>query len=411
LLIAILAPLLLARAVNAAEAPSAVAPLPAVPGQYTLVQIVDDAPRDHVLDGPLPTTAEGATKQTVPLLLPDAPPTIPLLSEDDDTTPPKRVVLSQLRPTMAPAGALRIGLAPGVSRPAGMGESGAVFVDLPAEFAEHAIALDALDWLVCDLPAVRRLGDAGLATLLACGVNVAVLSGESPGPRWARSPDLGDAWVLHAPRLAHVDARPSEAVYAAVEGWQPGRPWAFRKLAVAAACAASLLILLAALVTRRGSVHAAVTVSVLAAGGIALWRTLVPPVASVAGEVRVIDGPFARVDTWTFFQSPDDAKAFAKFGPGEVIYPVAYSGAQLGRAKPDLATDPDGRPLAWRFTVPAGGVFAVVSRRVVPTEDLPAATPGPSRFVELARRAYRREGWVIENVGGAITLKPAAVER
>ena len=98
----------------------------------------------------------------------------------------------------------------------------------PAEpIKGDAAAWEMFDAIILDATSATRLEQSQLASLLACGVTVAVRSDTPPFPAWPWK-RVGDYSVLQYQPIGPVAAGFHADAYLPVANWQAGWPWPFR---------------------------------------------------------------------------------------------------------------------------------------------------------------------------------------
>lgn len=263
-----------------------------------------------------------------------------------------------------------------------------------------AVAYESLDALVLGEAVSQSntvVGESELRTLLAAGVIVAVQSdaagapdGADPSP-WRRR---GALWVLH-----HAPAGPSGTVaaeaYEPTYGWPRGWPRAVRLRAVLLVAVASIAATAAGLWRSRWAVALSAGVSLLGAGGIALWAAARPPIARVGGTILVrgaVDGEsFTQRDRWTYHLPLRDAETSVPLVG--LTRPVFFGRRQIAQLRASgmfLACDADGTPTRHVARLEAGTSLAFL-RRSVEVDGPPPGTTGErvtSQLFGLANRTY-----------------------
>jgi hypothetical protein len=265
----------------------------------------------------------------------------------------------------------------------------------------HAAAWEMLDAVILDATSATRLEQSQLASLLACGVTVAIRSDTPPFPAWPWR-RMGDYAVLSYEPVGPTTAGYHEAAYLPVAGWQAGWPWTFRRrvLLVAGVCC----ILLLGLALWRPPLTALWGV-LLVAGmcvGIGKWWNVQLAIQQGAGEIVVLNDGLTQTDGWTYQTSTALRPATLRWS--DVSRPMVADDIWVS-----LNCDTTGQPTEFNTRVPANRKVAFLSRIVGPRGPrTPPARPVTSPLAPLAEELYLREGGEISGqLPGALVSTPA----
>ena len=342
-------------------------------GRYFPVEVQGSGPVTLRADGCLPCEVANVGRTTVPMLVVTTPgelhgggPALPLRVPADD----ERLVGATAEP---PAD-----LFPGR-------RVIPVRLDPADPLPGPPAAWEVLDAVVLDAAAMAALDDAHRSALLAGGVMLAVVGDAvAPDDRWPWQ-RRGTAWVL-----SYAPAGPAGVVepdaYVPTESWSPGWPPAIREAVVVIAVLLSLATVAWLYATGpaaggRGrpspvaaeaaapvsaarpwaGVLGAVTLSLAAAGGVAVWRATLDPVARGGGDVTVAGGRWSQRDAWVYNRARSSTDVSVPWAGW--THPIFASTAAAEGARVTVA--PDGR-LGFALHLSSGAATAFVRRDVAP---------------------------------------------
>jgi hypothetical protein len=268
-----------------------------------------------------------------------------------------------------------------------------VRLDPDTFFSAPAVAWTSLDALLMTRAGFERLGAAQRETLLAGGVDLAVMGEGSAAPPdgvwpWQKR---GEWWVMAARLGGPASARFNVEAYQPTYSWAGEWPGGFRGRIGLAAAGLSILILLAALLRPGWALPLAGASVVVGMVLIGLWRAHHSPLLHVEGRVEVVLDGLIQRDQW-FYQSAPDATA-GGFAFDGLTYPVFADAAHAASLHPRLVCRSDGRPAFFDYRLPAQARIALLQRSIAPGAAPAALSPaGPSGLRELVRALYLTPG-------------------
>jgi hypothetical protein len=235
----------------------------------------------------------------------------------------------------------------------------------------HPAAWEALDAVILDAAAARRLTESQLAGLLAAGVSVAVKADSPPHSAWPWE-RTGAYFVLSfRPTGPDTGAGYHEAAYLPVADWQAGWPEPFRRrILLVAGMFGIALLALAIWRPRRAAIWAAILV---VATGVVLhrWGSRQLGFRQAGGEIVVVGDALTQTDGWTYQTTPAERAATLRWT--DTTRPIFASRAGLQELQVTLDCDATGAPAAFDVRLPANRKLAFLTRAVSPRA--PRATP------------------------------------
>jgi hypothetical protein len=276
-----------------------------------------------------------------------------------------------------------------------------VLLDPAQPIRGHAVAWEMLDAIILDATSATRLDQGQLASLLACGVSVAVKSHDPPFPTWPWK-QMGDYSVLQYDPAGPTTAGFHEAAYLPVADWQAGWSWPFRRRVLILAGICCVLIL--GLVLWRpplAPLWVVLLVSVMLYG-IEKWWSMQLAIQQAAGEIVVLDKGLTQTDGLTYQTSTAPRQATLHWS--DVMHPLASDDIWMS-----LNCDPRGFPTEFFTRIPANRKVAYLSRTVGPRGPrTPPGMPVTSPLASLADAVYLQDGGKIAGqLPGAPAPTPA----
>jgi hypothetical protein len=240
------------------------------------------------------------------------------------------------------------------------------------------LAWEALDAVIVD----GKIDPALVRNLLGDGTIVAVRSRDRPDSRWAWKQD-GEFWIVRSQVVGPDEAIGGDAAYLPMQSWRFERPAELRERIVIVSVLVCLLMLATLLVRARWTIAAMLTVALLCGAALELWRRGQPVIQMASGAI-IVDSNQRQIDEWRYFTSAHGAAGEAD----GASRPILLDSQQAARMNLRLQCDADGSD-HWRFTLPAGGELAFLTRRIEPAMPmLTIRNESRSPLNELARQMY-----------------------
>ena len=271
---------------------------------------------------------------------------------------------------------------------------GAVIDPIPLEESDllpgPPAAWQALDAVVLDAAAMRRIDDTARSTLLADGVLLAC-----PGPV---PPDLAWPWKREGPRwvLRHAPAGSvgliDDAAFAPTAVWTPHAWPAFRRtVALLGVLLMLVSVSLTLVLPTKWALPALTGLVIVTTGGLLRWRATLGTLDRAGGDLFIVDPHgFAQRDILLYQHARDDSDITLPWA-GDTT-PIFDSALAMDRADLRLHVDGDG---SLRFTVSLARNHTSAWRRRVIARTLPSA-PDPAQHDSplrlLARADYLAPG-------------------
>jgi len=276
-----------------------------------------------------------------------------------------------------------------------------VQLDAAQPIKGHAVAWEMLDAIILDATSATHLEQAQLASLLACGVTVAVKSQSPPFPTWPWK-RMGDYSVLQYDPAGPTTGGFHEAAYLPVAGWQAGWSWPFRRRVLILAGICCVLILGLALWRPPLTPLWAVLLVSIMLFGIGKWWNMQLAIQQAAGEIVVLNDGLTQTDGLTYQTTTAPRDATLRWS--DVMHPLASDDIWMS-----LNCDPSGLPTEFNTSIPANRKVAFLSRIVGPRGPrTPPAMPVTSPLAPLADALYLQDGGKIAGqLPGAPTATPA----
>jgi hypothetical protein len=270
----------------------------------------------------------------------------------------------------------------------------------------HAVAWEMLDALILDADSAARIDQSQLASLLACGVSVAVKTADQPpfpGWPWKR---MGEYAVLRYRPVGPSGVVQPES-FLPVANWQAGWPWSFRRRVLLIGLICSILLLgLAIWRPPMTALWAALLVAGLCFG-IGKWWSLHLAIQQACGEIVVLNDGLTQTDGWTYQTTAGARTASLRWT--DVSRPIYASRAGADDVWISLNCDTSGRPREFVTNIPTNRKLAFLSRSVGPRAPASAPRmPLTSSLAQFAQSAYLDEGGEIKGeLPGAPYSPPA----
>jgi hypothetical protein len=277
-----------------------------------------------------------------------------------------------------------------------------VALDPSTPIAGHAVAWEMLDAIILDATSAIRLDQAQLASLLACGVTVAVRSDTPPFPAWPWE-RLGDYLVLRYEPVGPTTGGFHEDVYLPVANWQAGWPWPFRRRVLLLAGVCCLLLLGLTLWRPPLTPLWAVLLVTVLLFGIGKWWNTQLAIQQATGEVVVFnEGGITQTDDWTYQTAVAARETTLRWS--DVSRPMGADDIWIS-----LNCDVSGRPTEFFTRLPANRKLAFLALPVGPRGPrTPPVKPVTSPLAELVDRQYlQRGGQILGQLPGAPQGAPA----
>jgi hypothetical protein len=277
-----------------------------------------------------------------------------------------------------------------------------VALDASDPIKGHPVSWEMLDAIILDATSATRIDQAQLASLLACGVAVAVRSDTPPFPSWPWK-RMGDYTVLRYEPVGPVTGGFHEDAYLPVTNWQAGWPWPFRRRVLLLAGVCCLLLLGLTLWRPPLTPLWAVLLVAIMLFGLGKWWSTQLTIQQAAGEIVVFheDG-LTQTDDWTYQTSVTARDTTLRWS--DVSRPMTPDSIWVS-----LNCDVTGRPTEFFTHLPAKGTLAFLSRTVGPRGPrTPPAKPVTSPLAELVEKQYLPAGGrVTGQLPGAPQSAPA----
>ncbi|MDB5319687.1 MAG: hypothetical protein JWN40_1318 [Phycisphaerales bacterium] len=266
----------------------------------------------------------------------------------------------------------------------------------------HAAAWEMFDAIILDATSAMRLDQAQLASLLACGVTVAVRSDTPPFPAWPWK-RMGEYAVLQYDPVGPATAGFHKDVYLPVDNWQAGWPWPFRRRVLLLAAVSCLLLLGLTLWRPPLTPLWAVLLVAIMLFGIGKWWNTQLAIQQAAGEIVVFnDDGLTQTDDWTYQTAVAARDTTLRWS--DVSRPMVADDIWVS-----LNCDVTGRPTEFFTHLPANRKVAFLARTVGPRGPrTPPAKPVTSPLAALVDKQYLQGGGQITGqLPGAPQSSPA----
>jgi hypothetical protein len=257
----------------------------------------------------------------------------------------------------------------------------------PAEpIKGDAAAWEMFDAIILDATSATRLEQSQLASLLACGVTVAVRSDTPPFPAWPWK-RIGNYSVLQCQPVGPVTAGFHPDAYLPVANWQAGWPWPFRRRVLLLAAVCCLLILGLTLWRPPLTPLWVILLVTLMLFGIGKWWNTQLAIQQAAGEIVVFNNDgLTQTDGWTYQTSVATRETTLRWT--DVSRPMAADDIWV-----NLNCDTTGRPTEFLARLPANRKIAFMSRTIGPRGPrTPPTKPVTSPLATLVEAQYLQEG-------------------